>query len=91
MTLQQFIEQPEPAKPLIRALWLACQGRWDDAHSLVASMDSQEAAWLHAALHREEGDISNAGYWYRRAGRPAASGAVREELERMVAELGGTR
>ena len=54
---------------IIQALDLADKGQWDEAHRIVASMDSPEAAWVHANLHREEGDTGNAAYWYRRAGK----------------------
>ncbi len=63
--------QPPPgvAGPLA-ALWHAAHGEWDTAHGLVQEGDSVAEAWVHAYLHRIEGDLDNAGYWYRRAGRP---------------------
>jgi hypothetical protein len=45
--------------------------------------DSREAAWVHTCLHRQEGDLGNAGYWYGRAGRPVAEGLVRPSAERL--------
>ena len=52
------------------ALGLVAAGDWDGAHALVQDDPSPEAAWVHAHLHRVEGDLTNAGYWYRRAGKP---------------------
>jgi hypothetical protein len=61
------------------ALWHAEKGEWDAAHRIVMTEDSREAAWVHACLHRQEGDLSNAGYWYRRAGQPVAEGPIEAE------------
>lgn len=54
---------------LLKALQLAIQGKWDDAHKTVQDMKNEYAYWIHANLHREEGDISNSMYWYRRANK----------------------
>jgi hypothetical protein len=63
----------------VLALWWAKKGDWDQAHKLVMAEDSREAAWVHAYLHRVEGDLGNAGYWYRRAGRPQTDGPLETE------------
>ncbi len=76
------------SEPLRQALALLRAGDWEAAHDLVAQEDGSQAAWLHAHLHRVEGDLSNARYWYRRAGRPEATGALQEELAEIVAALG---
>ncbi len=55
----------------LRSLWLSARGDWEGAHALVQSDGGRDGAWVHAYLHREEGDDANAGYWYSRAGRPA--------------------
>jgi hypothetical protein len=76
MTSQEFRhtlhEDHPPAglKPLLEALWWDAKGDWGRAHQIAQEMDSHDAAWVHAYLHRKEGDISNAGYWYRQAGKP---------------------
>ncbi len=57
---------------LNKALTLCRDGKWDDAHKIVQKIDSREACWLHAIIHREEGDLSNARYWYSRASRALA-------------------
>jgi hypothetical protein len=77
---------PDLGAPLA-ALWWAAKGGWDAAHKLVQDESTTEAAWVHAYLHRVEGDSANAGYWYRRAGKPVASGSLESEWERMVAAL----
>jgi hypothetical protein len=75
--------------PALKALNLAASGDWDGAHKLVQDDPSPEAAWVHAHLHRVEGDLGNAGYWYRRAGKPVASGdldAERKSIETTLAK-----
>jgi len=52
----------------LEALWWAAKGDWDKAHKIVMDEESADAAWVHAYLHRQEGDLPNAGYWYRTAG-----------------------
>ena len=54
---------------LIRALDLDKAGDWDKAHGIVQRMESNDAHWIHAYLHREEGDLGNSRYWYNRAGK----------------------
>jgi hypothetical protein len=65
--------------PILQALRLVAAGEWDGAHALVQDDPSREAAWVHAHLHRIEGDLANAAYWYRRAGQPEASGDLARE------------
>ena len=81
-------EASEFQGPLL-ALWWAGKGEWDQAHEIAQEIDARDGSWVHAYLHRVEGDASNAGYWYRRAGRPAASGEPRAEWEAIVAEMLG--
>ena len=78
---------PLGLSPSLRALWWAAKGAWDDAHTLVQGEEGSEAAWVHAYLHRVEGDLSNAAYWYRRAGREPASGTLDQEWAEIVAVL----
>ncbi len=85
MTLAEFrasLAAPEPPAgfaPALAALWRDAKGDWDGAHDLAQAADGRDGDWVHAYLHREEGDAGNAGYWYRRAGKPAAHGAIAEE------------
>ena len=83
---------PAPTlSPPLTALWWAAKGKWDDAHKIVMNEQTAEAAWVHAYLHRVEGDLGNAGYWYRRAGQPAAQDSLEAEWERIVSALLGGR
>src|SRR5271154_4413553 len=68
----------------LAALWWAAKGDWTRAHEIVQDEAGVDAAWVHAYLHRVEGDFGNAGYWYRRAGRSVASGPIEAEWERIV-------
>jgi hypothetical protein len=70
---------PADAVPLLRAVWYGLRGEWDAAHGIAQDDASAEGAWVHAWLHRVEGDSANARYWYRRAHRDAAEGDLREE------------
>ena len=56
-------------------------GDWDKSHELIQDIETNEAAWIHAYLHRKEGDQWNAGYWYRRAGKPVFDGSLDEEWD----------
>jgi len=71
----------------LAALWWAAKGKWDEAHHLVQDESTASAAWVHAYLHRVEGDLGNANYWYRRAGQPVATDALATEWDRIVAAL----
>lgn len=72
---------------LLEALALLAAGDWNGAHELVAEDESAEAAWVHAHLHRVEGDLSNASYWYAQAGKPVAKGDLEEERRGIEAAL----
>ena len=73
--------------PHLAALWWAAKGDWDAAHRIVQDESSREAAWVHAYLHRVEGDLGNASYWYRQAGQPVAKDALDIEWERIAIAL----
>ena len=77
---------PGLAAPLA-GLWWAAKGNWDEAHRIVQDDAGRDAAWVHAYLHRVEGDLSNAGYWYRQAAKPVAKDALEAEWERIVSAL----
>jgi hypothetical protein len=70
---------PSHLSPALVALWHDAHGDWDAAHRVAQDIDGETGAWIHAYLHRKEGDIANAGYWYRRAGRPPAHGSLDAE------------
>jgi hypothetical protein len=85
-TLTNAAPAPDLA-PQLKALWWAAKGDWSKAHNIVQDEESADAAWVHAYLHRVEGDLGNAGYWYRRAGKPAATDTLDAEWERIVSAL----
>lgn len=66
-------------------------GDWDGAHAIVQDDPSADAAWIHAHLHRIEGDLGNAAYWYRRADRPVEKGDLDAERRTLVAAFGDKR
>jgi len=80
---------PKDAAPLLTALWWDEKGDWEKAHEIAQVIESSDAAWVHAYLHRKEGDEGNAGYWYRRAGRPHSRLPLATEWEEIVREFLG--
>ena len=88
-SLSDAAPAPDLDAPLA-GLWWAAKGSWDQAHKIVQDESSADAAWVHAYLHRVEGDLGNAGYWYRQAGRPVATDSPESEWERIVAALLGS-
>jgi hypothetical protein len=79
---------PPPAcSPALRALWHDLRGEWDRAHACAQDDAGRDGAWVHAYLHRKEGDLGNAGYWYARARRPLAEGELDRERDAILAEL----
>ena len=77
--------------PPLAALWWAAKGDWDAAHKIVQDESDANSAWVHAYLHRVEGDLSNAGYSYRQAGQPVAKDSLESEWERIVSSLEGSK
>jgi hypothetical protein len=85
MTLSEFeaslgqTEPPASLSPALLALWHDGKGDWSRAHDSVTAASDAESMWVHAYLHRKEGDGSNARYWYSRAGRAPANSPLQEE------------
>jgi len=73
--------------PLLRALWHDARGEWDAAHHLAQDIDDADGAWVHAYLHRKEGEIDNARYWYGQADKPAATDSLEAEWDRIASGL----
>jgi hypothetical protein len=73
--------------PLLLALWHDHRGHWDTAHTIAQGIASTEGSVVHAYLHRVEGDLSNAQYWYSRAGRPMPELSLAEEWESLAREF----
>ena len=80
-------EPPQHLSLPLRALWWEAKGDWKKAHETAQADEGERGAWVHAYLHRVEGDLGNATYWYRRAGKPAAEDSLEAEWERIVAAL----
>ena len=71
--------KPKNLSKVLEALWLAGAGDWDKAHNIVQDLEDKNAAWVHAYLHRVEGDIGNAKYWYRIADKKLFDGDLETE------------
>ena len=72
---------PADISVYLKALWYEAKDQWDKAHQLIQDLPDKNASWIHAYLHRKEGDISNADYWYNKAGRKRLSISLPEEWE----------
>jgi len=72
---------PTGLAPALAALWWAGKDEWEKAHRIVMDEAGKDSAWVHAYLHRVEGDLANARYWYRQAQRPVSSKPLAEEWE----------
>lgn len=68
----------------LRVLWLDSKGDWEGAHDIAQEIEDADGSWLHAYLHRKEGDLPNAGYWYHRAGRAQPDLSVDAEWDQLV-------
>lgn len=95
MTLDDYLAStrqshpPAGLTPPLLALWHDKRGDWDAAHGVAQDIDDATGSWIHAYLHREEGDLGNAAYWYRRAGRPVATASLDDEWREIVSALLG--
>ncbi len=78
---------PESLPDLLQALLYDARGDWDQAHRIAQKFETPDACWVHAYLHRKEGDLGNAQYWYRRCGRAESSGGLTEEWEAISRHL----
>jgi hypothetical protein len=94
MTFEEFSQSiqkgegpDESLPPALQSLWWDAAGDWERAHEICQSHQSRPVAWVHGYLHRKEGDLSNAGYWYGRAGKARHEGTVAEEWERLAKAL----
>jgi hypothetical protein len=79
--------EPPRLSPILRALWLDGSGDWDAAHELADDIGGTDGARVHAYLHRKEGDLSNARYWYRQAGRAPFDGTLDDEWTALAREF----
>ena len=85
------VSPPPGGSASLAALWWAGKGDWNKAHQIVQDESGAEAAWVHAYLHRAEGDLANAGYWYRQAGKAATTIPLETEWEEIASALSADR
>ncbi len=90
MTFEDFGESLDSDAPpsgvagVLEALWYDSKGDWDRAHQIVQDMSGAQPARVHAYLHRKEGDLSNARYWYNRAEKPEREATLEQEWQELV-------
>ena len=77
-------EPPDLLSDIHLALWYAFKDNWDMAHHIVQDINTQTASWIHAYLHRVEGDLGNANYWYNRAGEQSSTESLEVELNKII-------
>jgi hypothetical protein len=93
MNVNEFLESieqdalPDGLPDPVAALWWYAKGDWAKAHGLVDELESKDGMAVHAYLHRKEGSLANADYWYARAGRGCHRPALQDEWSALVAEL----
>lgn len=93
MTFEQFNQSlslkdpPGGISVYLEALWFDAREDWDKAHTIIQDIDDTTASWIHAYLHRKEGDTGNAGYWYHRAGKKMPGISLQEEWRFIVRSL----
>jgi hypothetical protein len=93
MTLEAFARSisgnkpPAVLAPSLQALWWAAKDDWERAHQIVMAHEGRGCAWVHAYLHRREGDLPNARWWYKEAKRPVAAGSLDDEWSAIVQTL----
>ena len=78
---------PQGTSVYLEALWYDAKGNWQKAHELIQDLPDKNASWIHAYLHRKEGDSWNADYWYNKAGRKRPAASLKDEWEEIVIAL----
>jgi hypothetical protein len=93
MTFEEFKDSLSKSSPppglskLLQALWYEGKNDWETSHNIAQDIHTADGSWIHAYLHRKEGDIGNASYWYRKAGRPVPDASLKNEWELITKEL----
>lgn len=93
ITIEEFrksLTDPNPPAGLshaLQSLWYEAKGDWKRAHDILQDDNSANGAWVHAYLHRVEGDAGNAAYWYRRAGKPVSPQSLADEWNSIAGTL----
>ena len=78
---------PPQVSVYLKSLWYDKNGNWEEAHELIQDLSDKSAAWIHAYLHRKEGDTWNADYWYRKAGKERPAVSLEEEWEDLAKQF----
>ncbi|MFI5187659.1 MAG: hypothetical protein ACHQF0_13090 [Chitinophagales bacterium] len=84
---QKSVSAPAPPDNLsgyLESLWYDAKGNWNKAHEIIQDIEDKNGAWIHSYLHRKEGDIGNADYWYRKAGKSRPDHSLEAEWENIV-------
>lgn len=94
MSIEEFknslhLDKPSTVDPYLQSLWYDKNDNWNKAHDIVDALEDQKAARIHAYLHRKEGDLWNADYWYRRAKSIRPNVSLEKEWEQLVQKYGG--
>ena len=90
MTYDEFInslagnQPPQKISAALRALWFDGKDDWESSHNIAQDINDRNGSWIHAYLHRKEGDLSNARYWYSKAGRNEPAMTLKDEWEALV-------
>lgn len=90
MDYEQFVGSLQSATPpgnislLLKALWYDGKEDWESSHNIAQDISDRHGSWIHAYLHRKEGDLSNARYWYHKAGKSEPAMSLREEWKMLV-------
>lgn len=93
MSIEEFRRSLTDATPpaglghALQSLWFEAKGDWTRAHDILQDDSSAVGAWVHAYLHRVEGDAGNAAYWYRRAGKSVSSQSLADEWNAIASAL----
>ena len=85
--LQEGGSPPQNMSDMRKALWYDSNGNWHRAHEIVQDIQSSDAFWIHAYLHRKEGDLGNALYWYNKAGQKKSEEGLEKEWEQIAQHL----
>ena len=80
-------EPPENVSVYLKALWYDAKGDWDKSHKIIQDVEDKNASWIHGYLHRKEGDIANADYWYSKADTKRPIVSLEKEWEEIVKAL----
>jgi hypothetical protein len=93
MTFEEFNESLKQVSPpasmpdILKALWYDRKGDWNASHNIAQDIHSPEGSWIHAYLHRKEGDPGNASYWYHKAGKPVCQLPLEKESEMLIRDF----